>query len=360
MSNPVAHPIIAITPGDINGIGPEIILKTFADNRLLQYCTPVIYGSAGVLNHYRRALEIRTPNYNIVQEGASPRPNQLNIVNVWPEEFKPEPGAFTETSGLAAYSALAAATEACLAGRAHALVTAPIAKSSLQVEGESFPGYTEYLARACGIPMPLMLLTGAEGLRVGVATGHIPLASVAQSINKDLLHQKYLLMSDSLRRDFGIVKPRIAILALNPHAGEDGLLGSEEQEIIIPAISEMRAHGKDIISGPFPADAFFGQHVYRNYDAVLAMYHDQGLIPFKLMEMKTGVNFTAGLPIVRTSPDHGTAFDIAGTGRADETSFREALYLAIDIFRARNGYAEMTANPLRRQFRRERERYHGG
>ncbi|MCY7357015.1 MAG: 4-hydroxythreonine-4-phosphate dehydrogenase PdxA [Rudanella sp.] len=274
----------------------------------------------------------------VVQAEASPQPAPLT--------HEIQPGKVTPEAGQAALACLERAVEDLKAGKLDALITGPINKHNIQSETFRFPGHTEYLAEAFGVPDSLMFMVG-ETLRVGVVTGHVPLAKVRQNVTRNAIHQKLTIMMQSLRVDFGIEKPRIAVLGLNPHAGENGLLGSEEQETIIPVIEDWRKKG-ELVYGPFPADGFFGTRGYRKYDAVLAMYHDQGLIPFKAIAFEEGVNFTAGLPIVRTSPDHGTAYDIAGKNLADETSMTQAIYLACDVARRRKEHKETEANALKK------------
>ena len=331
MSNAFHKPYIGISIGDINGIGPEIILKTLQDNRLLNMMTPVIYGSSKVLGYYRKALKISEFKYQVVQQELVPE--QINVVNCWKEVIDINAGEANLTGGEAAFKALDQATKDLTQGIIEGLVTAPINKNTIQHDDFRFPGHTEYLTQASGAKDSLMFLC-TQNLRVGVVTGHIPLAKVAQNLTSDKIYSKLAMMEKSLRQDFGIGKPRIAVLGLNPHAGEAGLLGQEEEEVILPVINKFKEKGK-LVFGPFPADGFFGSGQFKKFDGVLAMYHDQGLIPFKTLAFENGVNYTAGLNIVRTSPDHGTAYDIAGKGIANEVSFREALYMACDIARRR-------------------------
>ena len=400
--------IIGITLGDYNGIGPEVILKALQYNQLQRVCTPVIYGSMRVLNRYRNLLNLKDWNLNGIQNVGQASHKMTNVITCWNETSRPgsttsepapasqsepiesveeqqeevekvslesetqpvpadpakpavqaeaatqptpvtheiQPGKVTPEAGLAALACLERAVDDLKAGKIHALITGPINKHNIQSETFKFPGHTEYLAQAFGVPDDLMFMVG-ETLRVGVVTGHVPLARVKQNVTRNAIHQKLTMMMQSLRVDFGIQKPRIAVLGLNPHAGENGLLGSEEQETINPVIEDWRKKG-ELVFGPFPADGFFGTRGYRKYDAVLAMYHDQGLIPFKAIAFEEGVNFTAGLPIVRTSPDHGTAYDIAGKNLADETSMTQAIYLACDVARRRKEYKETEANALKK------------
>ncbi len=326
-------PKIGITLGDINGIGPEVVIKALNDPRLLQLFTPVVYGSTKVLSFYRKALKVDDFNYSQVKEDRGFHPRRINVVNCWQEMMNIEVGAETPEGGSSAFFALEKATNDLKSGMIDALVTAPINKNNIQREDFRFPGHTEYLAHKFEVKDSLMMMV-SEQLRVGVATGHIPLQRVSQDLSKDLLQRKIKLMLQSLKTDFGITKPKIAILGLNPHAGEEGLLGSEENDMIIPLIRELKEKGH-LIFGPFPADGFFGLATYQKFDGVMAMYHDQGLAPFKALSFESGVNFTAGLPVIRTSPDHGTAYNIAGKNQASESSMREAIYLALDVLKSR-------------------------
>ena len=326
-------PVIGITIGDINGIGPEVIIKSLEDNRILKQFTPVIYGSAKVISYYRKALDKENFNYQQISSIDKIAHKKVNVLNVWDETIEINPGQANETGGKYAVLSLQHAVKDLKDEKIDAITTAPLAKDLVQSDEFKFPGHTEYLTQEAGESDSLMFLVH-ESLRVGVVTGHIPLNEVSAKVTKEKIVFKLQKMIKSLQKDFGIKKPRVAVLGLNPHAGENGLLGDEEQKVIIPAIEEVKK-GHHIVMGPFPADGFFGMRTYKQYDGVLAMYHDQGLIPFKNMAFEEGVNYTAGLPFVRTSPDHGTAFSIAGNGQADETSFRNALYLANDIIRQR-------------------------
>ena len=324
---------IGITIGDINGIGPEVIVKTLSDQRILNFCTPVIYASAGVMNKVRKALSAEHFHYQQVPSAQELVPKKVNLVTCWEGDIPMEPGTPKPESGKASLDSLLAASKDLKAGLLDGIVTAPIDKDNIQAEDFQFPGHTEFLTSYFDAADSLMLLV-SEDLRVATVTGHIPLHEVASKLNFDLIIRKITILQESLRKDFGILKPRIAVLGLNPHAGEKGLLGTEEVEIIRPAIMHLKERGQ-LVFGPYPADGFFGMRQYKQFDAVLSMYHDQGLIPFKTLAMESGVNYTAGLPVVRTSPDHGTAYDIAGKHIADETSFREALFLACDIIKKR-------------------------
>ncbi|MDX5347623.1 MAG: 4-hydroxythreonine-4-phosphate dehydrogenase PdxA [Hymenobacteraceae bacterium] len=324
---------LGISLGDFNGIGPEVIIKTFSDNRLLNFCTPVIYGSTGIIGKYRKLLNAEHFNYQAVASAENLQYKRINIINCWEDDFAITPGKPMPESGQGALKSLQKAAEDLKAGLIDAIVTAPIDKNNIQSEAFAFPGHTEFFTSYFGAPDSLMLLVGGS-LRVATLTGHIAIKEVAAAITPERLEQKLNILFKSLKQDFGIKKPRVAVLGLNPHAGEKGLLGQEEAEIIRPVIKARKEKG-ELIFGPYPADGFFGTQQHKKFDAILAMYHDQGLIPFKTLAFENGVNFTAGLPIVRTSPDHGTAYDIAGKNQADETSFREAVFAAIDIARKR-------------------------
>lgn len=338
--------VIGISLGDYNGIGPEVILKALQHNRMQRICTPVIYGSMRILNRYRNILNLKDWNLNGIQNIGQASHKLTNVLTCWNDQnHEIQPGKVTAEAGHAAFACLQRAVEDLKAGKIDALVTAPINKHNIQSEEFAFPGHTEFLAHAFGVEDNLMFMV-SETLRVGVVTGHIPLGRVRSSVTRERIMQKLSLMYQSLKQDFGIQKPKIALLGLNPHAGEEGLLGQEENEVIKPLMEEVREQGQ-LIYGPYPADGFFGTRSYRKFDAVLAMYHDQGLIPFKAIAFEEGVNFTAGLPIVRTSPDHGTAYDIAGKNLADETSMVQAIYLACDVARRRKEYHDLEANALK-------------
>jgi 4-hydroxythreonine-4-phosphate dehydrogenase len=340
--------VIGISLGDYNGIGPEVILKALQYNRLQKICTPVIYGSMRVLNRYRNLLNLKDWNLNGAPTIAQISHKMTNVITCWPDQNQDiQPGHVTAEAGQAAFACLQRAVDDLKAGKLDALVTAPINKYNIQSEEFKFPGHTEYLAQEFGVQDNLMFMV-SEQLRVGVVTGHVPLGRVRQNVTRDRIAQKLTLMMQSLRQDFGIDKPKIAVLGLNPHAGEEGLLGNEEQEIIKPLIADWRNKGQ-LVFGPYPADGFFGTRAYTKFDAVLAMYHDQGLIPFKSIAFEEGVNFTAGMASVRTSPDHGTAYDIAGKNLADETSMLQAIYTAVDVARHRKEFLELEANSLKKQ-----------
>lgn len=339
---------VGITHGDINGIGYEVLLKALGDTRITELCTPVIYGSAKIANYYRKGMEL--PEFKLFQVDSpdSAAADEINIINVVGEDCKLEPGQPTPNGGKAALAALERAVSDLRDGLIDVLVTAPINKKTIHSDDFNFPGHTEYLQDRLGEGHQAMMIMCAEGLRVALVTIHEPISNVAGAITSKGITDKLVAFNRSLVEDFGIHGPRIAVLSLNPHAGDGGIIGSEETEIIAPAIEEAMKR-KVLAFGPYAPDGFFGSGNYTKFDGVLAMYHDQGLTPFKVLAGERGVNFTAGLPYVRTSPDHGTAYDIVGQGKADEQSMREAIYSAIDIYRNRRREAAATANPLRRQ-----------
>ena len=336
--------VVGITQGDVNGIGYEVILKTFEDPSMFEFCTPVVYGSPKVMTYHRKAIDSPT-NFNVVDSARDAQADRLNVVNCNKEDVKVEFGMPTDESGQAAYEALERAVNEYREGKIDVLVTAPINKKTIHSDSFNFPGHTEYIEAKLGEGNKALMILMNSSMRVALATVHEPIAKVSSLLSKDLVKDKLRILNKSLRQDFGIEIPRIAVLALNPHASDDGLIGKEENEIIKPAIDEAAAD-KIQCFGPFSADGFFGSGEYRKFDAVLAMYHDQGLIPLKALDMDCGVNYTAGLPVVRTSPDHGTAYDIAGKGVASEASMREAIFAAIDIYRSRQMEKEIHANPL--------------
>ena len=348
---------VGISCGDLNGIGIEVVLKCFEDSRMLADLTPVLYASAHTVSHHRKLLKLDEVQFHRVNDAREALPRKFNVVNVWEEELELELG---QPSGpLAAYAvkSLEAAVQDLASGKVDVLVTAPIDKHAMQQAGFAYPGHTEYLQHMAGVEGGVLMLLIGEGLRVGTVTGHIPLKDVAGTITTELIITKARLLHQSLLRDLGVATPRIAILGLNPHAGDGGALGSEDKERIAPAVRRLNDEGI-LAMGPYPADGFFGSGGYKHFDGVLAMYHDQGLAPFKALSFGHGVNFTAGLPVVRTSPDHGTGMDIAGQGLADEGSFRAAIWLATDIHRNREVYRALSANPLQPQ-KREKDRKEG-
>lgn len=345
MNAPQQKPVIGITVGDLNGIGTELIIKTFSDHRILEICTPVIFASNKVINFYRKGLADLNFNYQSLKDLTRITPKQVNIVNCWEEEVGITPGQLTETAGKYAVRSLSMAVQALKEGKIQGLVTAPIHKKNTQSAEFNFTGHTPYLKSVYNVQDVLMLMV-AENFRVGLVTEHVPLREAAQYITREKILSKLYILNQSLIKDFGIEKPKIAVLGLNPHAGDEGLIGKEEDEIIKPAIKE--AKHKMLVMGPYSADAFFARRHYTKFDAVLAMYHDQGLIPFKSLALGDGVNYTAGLPGIRTSPDHGTAFDIAGKNKADHSSFLAAIFECIDIINRRAGYIEYRRNPLKK------------
>jgi 4-hydroxythreonine-4-phosphate dehydrogenase len=346
MGNEQQKPLIGFTCGDLNGIGIELIIKALSDNRIFEQCTPVVFASNKSINFYRKSLPEINFTYQAVRDFSRISHKQVNIFNCWDEEVPINPGQLNETGGKYAKISLQQAAKALKEIQIHGLVTAPIHKKNIQSADFAYPGHTPFLKSVFALKDVLMLMT-ASNLRVGVVTEHVPVKDVAQEITKESIISKLNILNGSLKRDFGIDKPRIAVLGLNPHAGDDGLIGSEEQTIIKPAIRECKDKGA-LVFGPYSADAFFARGQFQSFDAVLAMYHDQGLIPFKSLAVGEGVNFTAGLPAVRTSPDHGTAFDIAGKGTADPSSFQAAIFECVDIINRRAVYDENHSNPLRK------------
>ncbi len=346
MINPENKPVIGFSCGDVNGIGIEIIIKALSDNRLLEICTPVIFASNKVINFYKKAINDGNFNYQSAKELQRLNNKMVNVYNCWEEDVNITPGQLNDVGGLYAIKSLTAAVYALKEKQIDALVTAPIHKKNVQSETFQHTGHTPYLKAAFEASDVVMFMV-AENLRVALVTEHVPVAEIAGHISREVILSKLKIINQSLKKDFGIDKPKIAVLGLNPHAGDEGLIGKEEEEIIKPAIKDAKQN--DIMCfGPYSADAFFARGQYEKFDAVLAMYHDQGLIPFKSLAIGEGVNYTAGLAGVRTSPDHGTAFDIAGKGRADETSLLASVFTAIDIFRSRNGYADARSNPLKK------------
>ncbi len=339
---------VGITHGDYNGVGYEVILKAFEDPQMFELCTPVVYGSQRIASHYRKMLDLPQVAVHRPERALNAKDDALNFINVVGDDEPIEPGKNTEAAGKAARAALERAVADLKAGEIDVLVTAPINKENVQSAEFHFPGHTEYLEASLGKQgndRALMIMAADNGLRVALATIHMPLAKVAEKLSTELLVSRLEEFNRSLMRDFGVHSPRIAVLALNPHAGDGGLLGKEEADIIEPAIAEARNLRVQAF-GPYSADGFFGAAHHLRFDGVLAMYHDQGLIPFKALCGNQGVNFTAGLPYVRTSPDHGTAFDIAGRNEADAQSMRQAIYMAIDALRNRRRHEEAFGSPL--------------
>ncbi len=336
---------VGISIGDVNGIGPEVIMKALNDTRMLVDCTPVIYGSTKAFSFHRKELKLQDFNYQAVKTAEEAKKRKVNVINILEGELNFDLGKATESGGKYAFESLEKATQDLAAGKIDVLVTAPISKEAMGKSGFQFPGHTEYLADLAGEEDALMLMVSPT-LRVGLVTSHIPLKEVSETITIDKVTDKIRAFANSLKRDFAIPRPKIAVFGINPHAGESGKMGSEEQEVISPAIGKAKNEGI-LAFGPFPADGFFGSGAMNTYDGVLAMYHDQGLSAFKALAFDEGVNFTAGLPIIRTSPDHGTAFDIVGKNKASGQSMRNAIYLAIDVHRNHIMHKEITANPLK-------------
>jgi len=339
-------PVIGISCGDLNGIGIELIIKTFSDSRILELCTPVVFGSNKVINFYRKSIPDVNFNYQNVKDFTRLNIRQINVFNCWEEETVITPGQLTESSGKYAVLSLQAAAAALKQKQIDGLVTAPIHKKNIQSAEFNFSGHTPYLKSVFGVNDVVMVLC-AGNFRVALVTEHVPVSDITKYITREAIVSKLSILQKSLQRDFGIDKPRIAVLGLNPHAGDEGLVGSEEEAIIKPAIKD--AKNNNILAvGPYSADAFFARRHFEKFDAVLAMYHDQGLIPFKSLAMSEGVNFTAGLPAIRTSPDHGVAFDIAGKNKASTSSFIAAIFECVDLIHQRTAFDENRANPVRK------------
>jgi 4-hydroxythreonine-4-phosphate dehydrogenase len=351
MSN---KPRIGISVGDINGIGPEVIVKTFSDPRMMELCTPVIFASAKLMTAARKQVTDAPFSFLVTKDFTALDEVGVNVFSCWEEDVQLQPGKLTDVGGKYAVRSFMVGTQCLKDGQIDALVTAPINKSNTQLQDFPYTGHTPYLKSTFGAKDVVMLLFTNE-LRVALATEHVPLEKVSQTITRDLLQTKLAILRDTLIKDFGIDRPKIAVLGLNPHAGDEGQIGREELDVIKPLLEQLQGAGQ-LVYGPYSPDAFFARRQYTEFDAVLAMYHDQGLIPFKTIAAGEGINYTAGLPAIRTSPDHGTAFDIAGQDKADPSSFREAVFAAIDIWRNRNGYAEATARPLQRG-KMQKERY---
>ncbi len=341
-------PVVGITQGDGNGIGYEVIIKSLADARILESFTPVIYGSSKIFGYYRKLIHnIDNMDTYVIQSAKDARQRRINIVNCLPDNVYVEPGKSTPDSAKSAIRSLEYAVRDIKAGDIDVLVTAPINKRAMDAEGFGNPGHTEYLQKEFGVEDVTMFMV-SDQLKVGVVTGHIPLKDVPAAITREKILSKLRLMSASLRRDFGVIEPKIAVLGLNPHCGDGGLLGEEEIKVILPAVQEAADEGI-MAFGPYSPDGYFGQGMYGRFDATLAMYHDQGLAPFKAIAFQDGVNFTAGLPIVRTSPDHGTAFELAGRDEADPQSMMSSIYTAIDIFRKRAAYDDLVGGRLEKK-----------
>ncbi|MCG1037394.1 4-hydroxythreonine-4-phosphate dehydrogenase PdxA [Polaribacter sargassicola] len=334
--------IVGISIGDLNGIGLEVVLKTFMDKRMLEFCTPVIFGSTKVVTAYKKLLKIETQVFGI-SSLKQINYNRINVLNIWKEDVFIELGKATKTSGEYSAKSLEISVEYLKNESIDVLLTAPINKDTIQSDSFNFPGHTEYLESNLSGKSLMILMT--DELKIGLITGHIPISKVADSITPELIKEKVETMYTSLIEDFGINKPKIAVLSLNPHCGDNGVIGKEDDEVILPTIEEIRKTGK-LVFGPYAADGFFGSETYKQFDGVLATYHDQGLAPFKALSFGKGVNFTAGLSKIRTSPDHGTGFDIAGKNLADPSSFKEALFTAIKVYKTRKEFKELSNNPL--------------
>ncbi|HEX9152727.1 MAG TPA: 4-hydroxythreonine-4-phosphate dehydrogenase PdxA [Flavobacterium sp.] len=335
--------IVGISIGDLNGIGSEVVLKTFEDSRMLELCTPVIFANVKIMSFVKKSFESTSTLHGIDRLDQIVL-GKINVLNLWKEGVDLNPGTNDEKVGQYAIKSFVAATKALKEGVIDVLVTAPINKYNIQSETFKFPGHTDYLNQE--LEGNALMLMVQDNLRVGLLTDHIPLNEVASHLTEDLIKQKIETVKQSLIQDFSINKPKIAVLGLNPHCGDGGVIGTEDDLIIKPALKKLFDKGT-LVFGPFAADGFFGSNQYDKYDAVIATYHDQGLIPFKTLSFGKGVNYTAGLDKIRTSPDHGTAYDIAGKGVADYNSFKEAVYLAIDIFHSRNQYKEISQKPLK-------------
>ncbi len=345
--------VIGITHGDINGIGYEVMLKTLSEPMVTEFFIPIIYGSPKVASFYRKNMDIQNFNLNIINSVEDLNPKKVNIINCADDDVKVELGQSTPEAGKAALKALEMATADLKRGALDAFVTAPINKENIQSDTFHFPGHTEYLEENFGTGKPALMLLINDVMRVAVVTGHIPISKVPQAITAELIKEKLLVFNTCLKKDFNIIRPRIAVLGLNPHAGDKGVIGNEESEIIVPALKMAEKEGV-LCFGPYPADGFFGSGHFSKFDGILAMYHDQGLVPFKALSMENGVNYTAGLSIIRTSPAHGTAYDLAGKNKASEESFRQAIYMAYDVYHTRKLNAEISANPLKIEPRNER------
>lgn len=341
---------VGITHGDVNGVGYEILLKTFSDARILELFHPIVYGSSKSASYHRKVLNSDAVNFHNISKVEEFHTGKVNLVNCVKDEIKIELGTPSEAAGEAAYTALDSACRDLADGKIDVLVTLPINKDTIQNDNFHFPGHTDFLEQKFAVNgEKALMIMATETMKVALATTHVPLSQVSQLLTKELIIEKLKTLDLTLKRDFRIENPRIAVLGINPHAGENGLLGSEENEIIAPAVKEMQDEWI-LCAGPFPADGFFGSGRFKEFDGILAMYHDQGLIPFKTLAMDSGVNYTAGLPIVRTSPDHGTAYDIAGKNLASDESFRQSIYMALDVFRNRKAYDEARKNPLKKMF----------
>lgn len=336
---------IGITHGDINGISYEVLIKTFQDNRIFDFCTPIIYGSPKVAAYHRKALNISNFSFNSINDLSEAVPKKANLINVLGDNVRVELGKSTQIAGESALISLERAVSDLKEGKIDAIVTSPINRDTTKSGDLNFNGHTAYLQEKFEAKDSLILLT-SESMKVGVVSGHVPISEVGKYVTIDNIVSKLNVLNDTLVKDYGVQKPKIAVLGLNPHAGDSGVIGKEEEEIIIPAIHKAKDKDNVLAIGPFSADSFFGSDSFTKFDAILAMYHDQGIAPFKALNFGAGVNYTAGMPIIRTTPDHGTAYEIAGQGKASANSFRQAIYMAHNIYYNRKQYAELTANPL--------------
>jgi len=339
---------VGISVGDFNGIGPEVIIKTFSDSRLFDFCLPIVYGSSLVMSYNKKSLELDKFNYRVLKNKnvEDLDPKTVNIINCWEDEVIMNLGQPSSKAGECALIALDAAMKDLMDSKIDVLITAPVNKSLIKVNGQDFTGHTQYITEKCGLSESLMLMVG-ENIKVALVTDHIALKDVPEEITAKKIYSKLEILNSSLKKDFGIDKPKIAVLGLNPHSGDNGVLGKEEKEIIIPTIEKAQENGI-LAFGPYSGDGFMGSGQFNKFDSILAMYHDQGLIAFKSVSFGNGVNYTAGLPVIRTSPDHGSAFEIAGKNIANPGSFRQAVFLAIDIFKERNDHNEYSKNPLKK------------
>ena len=335
--------VVGISIGDVNGVGIEVVLKTFEDKRMLDFCTPVLFGSSKIISSHKKILNIET-NIHEINSIQQIKDGEINLLTIWKEDVMLEIGSATKIGGQYAFKSLNEATKSLKKGEIDLLITAPINKETIQSEEFNFSGHTEFLERNLDGESLMILMN--DFLRIGLITGHIPISKIAESITPELIESKVKILNNSLKQDFNINKPKIAVLGLNPHSGDNGVIGQEENELIKPTITSIHESGI-FVYGPYAADGFFGSEAYKQFDGVLAMYHDQGLAPFKALTFGNGVNFTAGLSHVRTSPDHGTAFDISGKGKANSDSFKEAIFTGIKIFKNRNEYKELTQNVLK-------------
>lgn len=344
---------IGITMGDINGIGPEVIIKTLRHPSILDMCIPIVYGSGKIMSYYKNIIKGEDFVFHQARNGDKLQQGKIYVVNSWQENVTVTMGKLSDVGGKYALLAIDQAIQDAKSGWIDGMVTGPIHKKAMQLAGFSYTGHTDYLAEKFDTKDYMMMMCGTS-MRVGLVTTHIPIKDVPQKMTADKIKKSLVILQDSLQKDFGIDNPVIAVLGLNPHAGDDGVIGDEEIKSILPVILEMRANGS-IIYGPYSSDGFFGAGQYKKVDGILAMYHDQGLIPFKSLEFESGINYTAGLPVVRTSPDHGTAYDIAGKNEADPSSFRAALFGAIDIARQRKQYHSDRSNPLKKYQKQSEE-----